>query len=334
MGDPEASYTLFTGALLSVLRKGAVGLPPLLSFAHVREEAEVEMRYLSTSQGRDAQRPALHTLDERIGDLKRIPAFRNPANPGTARRRGIDKSSKALERRGADQDAANRSPPDPSLALSTQAIPAVGFQATTKVALHEKATEPRTDLLLAVEHQRQGKLVEAARHYLPAADGGDAEAQCRLGWLYEYGRGGMPKDERRAAGLYGKAAEQGHAEARYRLGLFRQYGRAGFPPDEYEAGRLYRLAAEQGEANAQVQLGWFWQNGLGGFSKRPQEAARLYRLAAQQGVADAQEKLGCLYEQGLGLPRDMNAALTWYGMAARGGSVSAKDRLRQLRQTG
>ena len=46
-----------------------------------------------------------------------------------------------------------------------------------------------------------------------AANQGDAWAQAQLGFCYEHGRDGLPKDEREAARLYKLAADQGHAWA-------------------------------------------------------------------------------------------------------------------------
>src|SRR5258707_6556646 len=50
------------------------------------------------------------------------------------------------------------------------------------------------------------------------ADQGIANAQGRLGYFYESGRGGLAKDDREAARLYRLAADQGNASARNNLG--------------------------------------------------------------------------------------------------------------------
>src|SRR5260370_36705358 len=50
------------------------------------------------------------------------------------------------------------------------------------------------------------------------ADQGNANAQGRLGYFYETGRGGLAKDDREAARLYRLAADQGDASARNDLG--------------------------------------------------------------------------------------------------------------------
>jgi hypothetical protein len=83
IGPPTAEYTLFTGAVLDVLRFGASSKTGALSFADLRDEAYDRM---VISIGADAPRPALHQTDARHGDLTRMPAFpnRNRAAPATA----------------------------------------------------------------------------------------------------------------------------------------------------------------------------------------------------------------------------------------------------------
>lgn len=74
IGPPTDEYTLFTGAVLDVLRYGAPGRAGALSFADLRDEAYDRM---VIRLGADAPRPALHQTDARQGDLTRMPAFPN-----------------------------------------------------------------------------------------------------------------------------------------------------------------------------------------------------------------------------------------------------------------
>lgn len=76
VGVPNAERTLFTGAVLDVLRQGAAGRPSLLSFADLRDAAFDRM---VISFGANAPRPALHQVNAAQGDLTRAPAFRNLA---------------------------------------------------------------------------------------------------------------------------------------------------------------------------------------------------------------------------------------------------------------
>jgi hypothetical protein len=80
MGPPDAEYTLFTGAVLDVLKKGAEGLPRYLSFADLRDQAFEKML---VSFGANAPRPVLHQANATHGDLTRTPAFRNRAEAAT-----------------------------------------------------------------------------------------------------------------------------------------------------------------------------------------------------------------------------------------------------------
>ena len=103
--------------------------------------------------------------------------------------------------------------------------------------------------------------------------------------MYVGGRGGLPKDDRQAAGLYKLAADQGNASGQNNLGVFYEYGRGGLKKNDREAARLYKLAADQGYAAGQINLGGFYAEGRGGLAKDDREAARLYKLAADQGAA-------------------------------------------------
>ena len=57
---------------------------------------------------------------------------------------------------------------------------------------------------------------EAARWYRLAADQGDADAQCILGWMYKNGRG-VPRSHEEATRWYRMAADQDHEEAKKAL---------------------------------------------------------------------------------------------------------------------
>jgi hypothetical protein len=75
IGLPNAERTLFTGALLSVLREGLVSnRAAMLSFSDLREETYDRML---REYGEAAPRPALHQPDQQAGDLTRMPAFYN-----------------------------------------------------------------------------------------------------------------------------------------------------------------------------------------------------------------------------------------------------------------
>src|SRR6266478_889274 len=160
------------------------------------------------------------------------------------------------------------------------------------------------------------------------ADQGNANAQGRLGYFYESGRGGLAKDDREAARLYRLAADQGNASARNNLGGLYRDGRGGLSKDDREAARLFKLAADQAQADARVNLGYFYETGHGGLAKDDREAVRLYRLAADQGNPYGQNNLGGLYRDGGGgLAKDDREAGRLYKLAADQGNASARVNL-------
>ena len=112
----------------------------------------------------------------------------------------------------------------------------------------------------------------------------------RLGDDYYYGRNGKTQDYTEAVKWYRKAAEQGNADAQCNLGWMYSTGRGVTQSDE-EAVKWYRKAAEQGDATAQNNLGLKYANGRG-VTQSDEEAVKWYRKAAEQGNADAQCKIG------------------------------------------
>ena len=117
-------------------------------------------------------------------------------------------------------------------------------------------------------------------------------------------------------------AEQDDAEAQYKLGVMYDNGQ-GVLQDYGEAARLYRLAAEQGYALAQHNLGVMYDNGQGVVQDYG-EAVRLYRLAAEQGHAEAQHNLGVMSAIGQGVAQDMVRAYMWFDLAAALGNDSGR----------
>jgi TPR repeat protein len=86
-----------------------------------------------------------------------------------------------------------------------------------------------------------------------------------------------------------KVAEQGDATAQYKLGYCYDYG-AGVGKNAVEAMKWYRTAAEQGNAAAQNNLAEMYRNGRG-IPQSDAEAVKWYSKAAEQGDAFAQFRL-------------------------------------------
>jgi TPR repeat protein len=163
--------------------------------------------------------------------------------------------------------------------------------------------------------------------YRKAAEQGDADAQCHIGWMYDKGLG-VPQSDVEAARWYRQAAEQGNVVAQFNLGWMCRNGR-GVPQSDVEAVAWYRRAAEQGNAAAQFNLGWMCCQGKG-VARNDAEAAAWWRKAAEQGDADSQCNLGWLYDKGRGVPQSDAEAARWYRQAADQGHAHAQRRLAEM----
>ena len=138
-----------------------------------------------------------------------------------------------------------------------------------------------------------GKQDHAILAYLKRAEQGDADAQYKLGEMYEEGNG-VPKNGEKAAEWYGNAADQGHALAQAALGALYLQGIA-VPKDEAK--------------------GFEW-----------------VQKSAVQGYGIAQFALGLAYANGRGVPQNFILAYSWFNLAAESGNMDAlkaKDFMRQ-----
>lgn len=109
-------------------------------------------------------------------------------------------------------------------------------------------------------------------------------------------------------------AEQGNAEAQFKLGGMYEHGR-GVPQDFAEGLKWYRTSADQGFALAQSTLGYLYMYGEG--VEEDLEAALMWnQKAAEQGDLYGQHNLAVMYDEGMGIPEDNEAAVKWYRRAA------------------
>ena len=162
----------------------------------------------------------------------------------------------------------------------------------------------------------------AIKEYRPLAERGDAEAQYRIGRLYEFGNG-YPKDQAQGIAWIRKAAAQNHADAQQELGVIYATG-DGVKQDNVQAVAWFRKAATQGDATAQYNLGLLYAKGQG-VAKDYAQAIDWWRKSATQGNADAQFKLGVVYTTGQGVAKDPVLALANAAIAARDGSKEYVD---------
>src|ERR1017187_333582 len=121
-------------------------------------------------------------------------------------------------------------------------------------------------------------------------------------------------------------AKQGNPDAQNRIGYMYNSGK-GRRQDYAEAMKWYRIAAAQGSAKAQTNIGFMYENGQG-VPQEYAEAMKWYRKAADQGIAGAQSNIGVMYANGEGVPQDYAEATKWYPKAADQGNAGAQNNLR------
>jgi TPR repeat protein len=156
----------------------------------------------------------------------------------------------------------------------------------------------------------------AIKEYRPLAERGNAEAQYRIGRMYEFGQG-YPQDKAQGIAWVRKAAAQNHADAQQELGVIYATG-DGVKQDDVQAVAWFRKAATQGEPTAQYNLGLLYAKGQG-VEKDFAQAIAWWRKSAAQGNADAQFKLGVVYHTGQAVAKDEVIALANATIAARNG---------------
>jgi TPR repeat protein len=200
-----------------------------------------------------------------------------------------------------------------------------------------RSGEPRAALDLGIAydtgHGVGQDFVQALAWFEIAAQMGNADASYRVGAIYEIGRG-VTADHAIAAGYYARAAALGNRLAQYRLGLLYKTG-DGVPRNQRLASLLFREAAANGAEPARLDLtgkakpsgashnvspAAFARAQRSLLTRMPGEAAKaaaVFRQAAQAGDPLAAYDLGYCYETGTGLAPDPEAAIRWYGQAAR-----------------
>ena len=160
--------------------------------------------------------------------------------------------------------------------------------------------------------------VEATKWFRKAAEQGHAEAQYKLGKIYEDGRG-VEQDGKKAIEWYQKAADRGLHGALYTLGRMYEDGR-GVQQDSKKAIEWYRKAAQQRHTTAQYKLGEIYEYGKG-VEQNDEEAVKWYRKAAQQRSAKYWQKLSEMYDAGRGIGPDDEEAFKWYSDIVKFGSA-------------
>ena len=164
---------------------------------------------------------------------------------------------------------------------------------------------------------RRSDFGAAVKELRPLAERGDAEAQYRVGLMYEHGRG-YKRDMAQAVAWLTKSATQGHPAAQQELGVIHTTG-DGVPKDDAKAVAWFAKSAAQGNAAAQYNLGLMTAQGAGVREDIP-AALEWFRKSAAQGFAPALSKLGVAYEEGVVFKQDRVLAYANYALAARDGT--------------
>ena len=191
------------------------------------------------------------------------------------------------------------------------------------------------------------------------AEGGDADAQYRMGVWYLDGNNSLVKpDKETAAGWFAKAADQGNDKAKNvlqqmslykdgelehlrcyvclagaeRYSCFIDCDRTAetrrIQEEEQRQDREQLLKeAEQGTAEAQLQAGYGYETGIRGLQQDYAKAFEWYSKSAEQGNEQAQNRLGFYYAHGKGVKKNFVKAAEWYEKAALQGSADAQWRL-------
>lgn len=136
-----------------------------------------------------------------------------------------------------------------------------------------------------------GDFKTAHAEFLIEADGGNAEAQFYVGYMYMQ-KQGVKRKRDEAARYYQLAVDQGHPQAHLALAKM-YYDGKGVKKNREKAAQMYQKMADQGNAGAQTELGKLYERGRG-VAKDKAEAERLYRIAAEQGFHDGQYQLATL----------------------------------------
>ena len=111
----------------------------------------------------------------------------------------------------------------------------------------------QADLKGGLAAWKQGDFETAMVELMPAAEGGDADAQELVGVLFALGLG-VEQDRAKAFEWYLRSAENGHAGAQSGVGWYYEVGLGGVPIDLVKAHMWYTVSAVGGDVDAAVSV--------------------------------------------------------------------------------
>lgn len=157
--------------------------------------------------------------------------------------------------------------------------------------------------------------------YRKAAEMGNSEAQCELGFWYCNGNKGLEKNITVSNEWFRRAAEQGCDEAQFQMGLKYEFGN-GVKKDMKEAVKWYRRAVLRNNIRAIYQLGCCYYYG-DGVRMDNTMAFKYFKRAVGRDYYWAEYRLGECYYFGYGIEEDKEEAVKWYSKAASKNIVPA-----------
>lgn len=163
------------------------------------------------------------------------------------------------------------------------------------------------------KHGLEKDIAESNRWFMEAARQGNDFAQFQIGLKYEIGSG-VKKSAKEAARWYMKAASKNNVDALYRLGRCYYYG-DGVRVDNHAAWRCFKKASELGDSWASYMLGRCYFCGHG-VEEDEAEAVKCYQKAALEKVVPAIYELGRCYFDGSGVGEDKEKAMELFIEAA------------------
>jgi len=168
------------------------------------------------------------------------------------------------------------------------------------------AEDPEAELQAGLEAWQAGDMVGAMNHYQVAADAGLAQAQAKLGYIFD-----VSNQDEMAVRWYREASMQHDPDGEFGLGEMYAKGE-GVEQDFDMAVEMYIRAAVGGHAQARRVLANAYEHGALGRDVDAAEALRWLRLAADSGDANAMRRMATLFRDGgLGIAPDPALAEQW-----------------------
>jgi len=188
-----------------------------------------------------------------------------------------------------------------------------------QIGYRQQWIEEQTEL--ADEAYNEDELQLARRLWTELAEQGVADAEYKLGMVYDTGIG-LERNAERAVYWYQRAAGKGHVHAQHNLAVAYANG-DGVGLDYQQALHWWQRAAAAGNADSQYNLGIVYAMGIHGVKRDIDMAKKWWREAAIKGDAMAQYNLGTIYVNGEDSVTSYCEAMRWWEKSAEKGVQQA-----------